>query len=76
MFKRILHIHHSAEDEALWPAMRQSPADRPDDLALLDAREAEHAAIDPLIETIETALADRDSGPKRVAPPPTHLPAR
>jgi iron-sulfur cluster repair protein YtfE (RIC family) len=67
LFKKALHVHHSAEDEALWPPMRQALADRPDDLALLDAMEAEHAAIDPLIETIDTALADRDTGPERVA---------
>lgn len=66
MFKKALYIHHSAEDDALWPAMRQALADRPDDLALLEAMEAEHAAIDPLIESIDAALADRDSGPERV----------
>jgi hemerythrin-like domain-containing protein len=66
MFAKALHVHHSAEDDALWPAMRQARADRPDDLALLDAMEAEHAAIDPLIEAIDAALADRDSGPERV----------
>ncbi|WP_117208032.1 hemerythrin domain-containing protein [Allorhizocola rhizosphaerae] len=66
IFKKALHIHHSAEDEALWPAMRDALADRPGDLALLDAMEAEHAAIDPLIEAIDAALADRDSGPERV----------
>jgi hypothetical protein len=47
--------------------MRQALADRPDDLALLDVMEAGHAAIDALIETIDTALADRDFGLKRVA---------
>ncbi|MFI9581844.1 hemerythrin domain-containing protein [Streptomyces sp. NPDC052236] len=67
MFKKGLHVHHSAEDEALWPVMRQSLADRPDDLLLLDAMEAEHEAIDPHIEMINAALADRESGPERVA---------
>jgi iron-sulfur cluster repair protein YtfE (RIC family) len=66
MFKKALHIHHSAEDDALWPAMRQALVGRPDDLALVEAMEAEHAAIDPLIEAIDAALADRDSGPERV----------
>ena len=41
-------------------------ADRPDDLALLDALEAEHATIDPLLAAIDSALADRDSGPARL----------
>lgn len=48
--------------------MRQALADRPDDLAVVEAKEAEHAAIDPLSEAIDAALADRDSGPERLAP--------
>lgn len=66
MFKEALHVHHGAEDDALWPAMRQALADRPDDLTVVEAMEAEHAAIDPLIEAIDAALTDRDSGPERV----------
>ncbi|MFD6231790.1 hemerythrin domain-containing protein [Streptomyces sp. NPDC060232] len=58
LFKRALHAHHTAEDEALWPALRRRLARRPQDLALLEAMEAEHAAIDPLIEAIDAALAD------------------
>ncbi|MBO0883014.1 MAG: hemerythrin domain-containing protein, partial [Mycobacterium sp.] len=23
LFKKALHVHHTSEDEALWPAMRQ-----------------------------------------------------
>lgn len=67
MFKKALHVHHGAEDEALWPVMRQALADRPDDLALLDAMEAEHDAIDPLIAEIDAALTDPEHGPERVA---------
>jgi hypothetical protein len=63
MFKKALLIHHGAEDEALWPVMREALADRPDELALLDAMEAEHAVIDPLLAAIDAALADRDTGP-------------
>jgi Hemerythrin HHE cation binding domain len=62
MFKTYLRVHHTSEDVALWPVMRQALADRPADLALLDAMEAEHAAIDPLLETIDATLVDRDSG--------------
>ncbi|MER7821953.1 hemerythrin domain-containing protein [Streptomyces sp. NPDC096097] len=58
LFKRALHAHHTAEDDALWPALRRRLADNPKDLALLEALEAEHAAIDPLIEALDTALAD------------------
>ena len=66
LFKKALHIHHTSEDDALWPVMRQALANRPDDLALLDAMEAEHAAIDPRIEAIDAALTDRDAGPQHL----------
>lgn len=66
LFKKSLHVHHTAEDDALWPAMREAAADRPGDLALLAAMESEHEAIDPLIDAIDAALADRESGPQRL----------
>src|SRR5690348_252637 len=52
MFKSYLHVHHTAEDDMLWPPMRQALADGADGNALLDAMEAEHAAIDPLLGAI------------------------
>ena len=64
LFKSFLHIHHTAEDVALWPVMRKALAGRPDDLALLDAMESEHAAIDPMLSAIEATLADRISAPE------------
>ncbi|WP_407559977.1 hemerythrin domain-containing protein [Streptomyces sp. 184] len=67
LFKKALHIHHSAEDEALWPVMRDLVGERADDLALLDAMEAEHARIDPLIDSIDAALADPETAPERIA---------
>ena len=57
LFKTALHVHHTAEDEALWPVMRDALADRPDGLALMDAMEAEHAAIDPVIADIDAGAA-------------------
>ncbi len=68
MFKTYLITHHVTEDEALWPVTRHivTDQDRPDDLALLDAMEAEHAAIDPMLEAVDAALADRESGPQRL----------
>src|SRR5262249_50273723 len=62
MFKSYLHIHHTAEDETGWPGMRGLPAGRPAGPALLDAMEGGAAAIDPKLEAIEAALADRDDG--------------
>jgi hemerythrin-like domain-containing protein len=66
LFKKALDLHHSAEDEALWPQMRETASDRPADLALLDAMEAEHDAIDPLVELIDDAVADPEAGPERL----------
>ena len=62
MFKKYLRIHHTTEDETVWGLMEAELAGRPDDLALLAAMEAEHAAIDPLLEAIDAALGDRDKG--------------
>ena len=81
IFKTQLHHHHTAEDADLWPRMRTHLADRPDDLALLDAMEAEHQRILPLLAAVDSALADRDHGHERLgdavdalaAELPTHL---
>jgi iron-sulfur cluster repair protein YtfE (RIC family) len=63
-FTRFLVVHHTAEDDVLWPLMRTALGERPDDVALLDAMEAEHALIDPLISAIDDVLQgaepDRD----------------
>jgi iron-sulfur cluster repair protein YtfE (RIC family) len=66
MFKAYLLVHHTSEDAAVWPVMSRALAERSDDLALLDAMEAEHAAIDPLLDAVDAALADRDGGPERL----------
>jgi hypothetical protein len=63
VFERFLHAHHVAEDEALWPVLRGTLADRTEDLALLDEMEAEHAALGPLLEAIDDALDDGQSAP-------------
>ncbi|MET8876786.1 hemerythrin domain-containing protein [Nocardia sp. NPDC004604] len=66
MFTKGLLVHHTAEDDALWPVMRQTLAERPDELALLDAMEAEHGVIEPLLDQIDATFADRDSGPEQL----------
>ena len=66
MFKFYLQVHHTAEDDLLWPAMRKALPDDSDGVALLDAMEAEHSAIDPLLAAIDATLADRDSAPQRL----------
>jgi iron-sulfur cluster repair protein YtfE (RIC family) len=59
-FKNQLHVHHTAEDTLLWPPLRQKVT-RPDETAVLDAMEAEHARIDPLLSQVDASLAA--SGP-------------
>ena len=66
MFKDYLRIHHTTEDETVWGLMEQPLAERPGDLALLAAMEAEHAVIDPMLIAVDDALADRDEGHERL----------
>lgn len=67
MFKSYLHVHHGAEDDVLWPAMRRSLDGNDNGLALLDAMEAEHVKIDPLLEAIDAAIGDVEGGVGDVA---------
>ncbi|WP_336211462.1 hemerythrin domain-containing protein [Nonomuraea sp. LPB2021202275-12-8] len=64
LFKTFLLVHHTAEDLAIWPVMRRELSG--DDLLLLDAMESEHAAIDPLLESMDAALTDREHGLERL----------
>lgn len=66
LFTASLHVHHTAEDDALWPALRLTLARQPDELALLEAMEAEHTAIDEVIGAIDAALADPDAARDRL----------
>jgi hypothetical protein len=59
-FKAQLHVHHTVEDDDLWPRLYRAVADRPEDLAMLEAMEAEHAVLDPMLESVEASLADGD----------------
>lgn len=55
-FKNQLHVHHTAEDNWLWPALR-AKVTQPGDVAVLGAMEAEHARIDPLLSLVDGSLA-------------------
>jgi hypothetical protein len=66
LFKKFLLVHHTTEDDVLWPALRESVAGHPDRLALADALEAEHAVIGPLLTAIDAAAADPDYGYQRL----------
>jgi hypothetical protein len=37
--------HHTAEDRALWPALREAVAASPDQVAIADALEDEHPVM-------------------------------
>lgn len=63
LFRRLLHAHHVAEDEALWPVVREASAGRTEQLTLLEDMEAEHAALGPLLEAIDDALDHGESAP-------------
>jgi Hemerythrin HHE cation binding domain len=56
-FARQLAVHHTAEDTALWPVLR-AKVTRAGEVAVLDAMEAEHAQVDPLLAQVERSLAD------------------
>lgn len=58
-----LHSHHGAEDDGLWPLLR----DRDPSLgALLDEMDADHARIDPLVATCRSAAEEVAGGTANV----------
>jgi hypothetical protein len=56
LFRHLLHTHHTIEDDLLWPVVRDEAGGQVDDLALLDRMADEHAAIEPLLATLDRAL--------------------
>ena len=70
LFKRELHLHHTAEDEIIWPVLRPRLAHSENALSVLDAMEEEHERIDPLLAAVDAAFLQRDgeAGPAGVAP--------
>ena len=62
VFQRQLHIHHTAEDELVWPALRERLAASDAARSVLDAMEAEHEQIDPLLAAVSRAMAPGSSG--------------
>ncbi len=55
LFARVLHHHHAGEDAGVWPFLME----RTDDAGreVLEAMEAEHAEIDPLLEGAAAGFA-------------------
>jgi hypothetical protein len=62
LFKRQLHLHHTAEDALVWPALRERLARSANALSVLDEMEAEHGEIDPLLAAVDAGFASA-SGP-------------
>lgn len=58
-FKNQLHLHHSAEDRWLWPEVR-AKVTRADENSVLDAMEAEHLHLEPLLSQVDAALVASD----------------
>ncbi len=58
LFAVLLHDHHHKEDDVLWPLLRTKVAAAGDEAAdaVLDAMEAEHATIDPLLDAVRNDL--------------------
>jgi Hemerythrin HHE cation binding domain len=70
LFKRELHIHHTAEDELIWPALRPRLVHSEHARSVLDAMEEEHERIDPLLAAVDAAFIQRDGAPSAAAPAP------
>ncbi|GAA2418653.1 hemerythrin domain-containing protein [Nonomuraea africana] len=62
LFKTALRVHHTAGNDVLWPGLRRSLAGRPGDLMPLEVLEAEHDAIEQVIDVIDAALAGPEAG--------------
>jgi hypothetical protein len=60
-FKDQLNVHHTVEDDDLWPRLYRAVGDDAQQLAMLEAMEAEHAVLDPMLDAVEAALTDRDA---------------
>ena len=62
LFKRQLHLHHTAEDAIVWPALRERLTRSDHAQSVLDAMEAEHQQIDPLLAAVDDAFARAEEG--------------
>lgn len=56
-FNTYLTVHHTAEDEMLWPPMQARLGDRPDEANLLVEMADEHSRLDPVLREINGSLA-------------------
>ncbi|MFL6109842.1 MAG: hemerythrin domain-containing protein [Catenulispora sp.] len=66
-FKRQLVVHHSVEDEALWPRVEAASAGHADAAEILAAMAAEHGQLDSLLAAVDTGMARRSTGLPEIA---------
>lgn len=68
-FGQVLHAHHTREDTYLWPQVieKARAAEDAEAVVTLEAMHAEHAEIDPLLESVSGGLARLASTPDRDA---------
>jgi iron-sulfur cluster repair protein YtfE (RIC family) len=60
LFKRELLLHHTTEDELIWPTLRPRLSHSPAALDVLAAMEAEHELIDPLLAAVDAEFPRGD----------------
>jgi hypothetical protein len=72
LFKRQLHLHHTAEDDLIWPVLRERLGFSAPALSVLDDMEAEHQRIDPLLAAVDAGFAAA-AGPDAGQPHPDLL---
>ncbi len=56
LFRKFLVVHHHTEDDVVWPVLRSHVKHSPDRMAVVDALEAEHSAIEPCFAAIDAAF--------------------
>ncbi|NUR59673.1 MAG: hemerythrin domain-containing protein, partial [Catenulispora sp.] len=66
-FKRQLTVHHTVEDEALWPRVEAASAGRADAAEILAAMAAEHGRLDSLLDAVDTAMAQHSAALPEIA---------
>jgi hemerythrin-like domain-containing protein len=64
-FADVLHHHHQAEDEHIWPVLERHAAQDADTAAteMLHAMEAEHGQIDPALAAVDEAFRSMAAHP-------------
>jgi len=64
LLKRQLHLHHTAEDDLVWPALRERLGHSAEALSVLDEMQAEHERIDPLLAAVDAEFASAATPPE------------